>query len=138
VSASASASVGAGAGQAGPVQAATEGQRPDQVVIAMTEYLGIGVSDRHWHCRRCDYDLGPARRSYKEGCLIADRDPREVHPAIGPGAVFNFSFDPRLVRLLEFYCPRCATLIETEYLPPGHPLTWDIEVDVDALIEMRG
>jgi acetone carboxylase, gamma subunit len=111
---------------------------PDQPVIAMTEYLGIGVGDRHWHCRRCDCDLGPARRSYKEGCLIAERDPTEVHPPIGPGEVFNFSFDPRLVRLLEFYCPRCATLIETEYLPPGHPLTWDIEVDVDALIEMRG
>jgi acetone carboxylase, gamma subunit len=24
-------------------------------------------------------------------------------------------------------------LIETEYLPPGHPLTHDIELDVDAL-----
>jgi acetone carboxylase, gamma subunit len=103
----------------------------------MTEYLGIGAGDRRWHCRRCQHDLGPAQRSYKEGCLIADRDPRDVHPPIGPDPVFNFSFDPSLMRLVEFYCPTCATLIETEYLPPGHPLTWDIEVDVDALIEMH-
>jgi acetophenone carboxylase len=24
-------------------------------------------------------------------------------------------------------------LFETEYLPPGHPLTWDIDLDLDAL-----
>jgi len=23
--------------------------------------------------------------------------------------------------------------METEYLPPGHPLTWDIEIDLDRL-----
>jgi hypothetical protein len=26
-------------------------------------------------------------------------------------------------------------MIETEYLPPGHPLTHDIELDIDALKE---
>jgi len=34
---------------------------------------------------------------------------------------------------VEFYCPGCGTQIETEYLPPGHPITWDIEIDVDSL-----
>ena len=24
-------------------------------------------------------------------------------------------------------------MIETEYLPPGHPITHDIELDIDAL-----
>jgi acetophenone carboxylase len=23
--------------------------------------------------------------------------------------------------------------METEYLPPGHPITWDIEIDMDRL-----
>jgi hypothetical protein len=31
-----------------------------------------------------------------------------------------------------------VTLIETEYLPPGHPLTRDIELDIDALKEKNG
>lgn len=25
--------------------------------------------------------------------------------------------------------------METEYLPPGHPLTWDIALDLDSLKE---
>jgi acetone carboxylase gamma subunit len=34
---------------------------------------------------------------------------------------------------VEFYCPHCAQLVETEYLPPGHPITHDLEIDIDAL-----
>jgi acetophenone carboxylase len=37
------------------------------------------------------------------------------------------------VRIVEFYCPGCGTQIETEYLPPGHPITHDIEIDLEAL-----
>ena len=33
----------------------------------------------------------------------------------------------------EFYCPGCGVQIETEYLPPGHPVTVDIELDIDRL-----
>ena len=46
---------------------------------------------------------------------------------------YTFSPDPVWVRILEFYCPQCGRQIETEYLPPGHPITHDIEVDVDNL-----
>jgi acetone carboxylase, gamma subunit len=52
---------------------------------------------------------------------------------LGPSKEFNFSFDPEWIELIEFYCPQCATLVETEYLPPGHPLTWDIQIDIEAL-----
>lgn len=107
---------------------------PSDAVVPITEYLAIGLDDRCWHCRRCGSDLGPADRPYKEGCLIAERNPHEVHPTLGSDPVFNFSFDPSVVRLIEFYCPGCVVLLETEYLPPGHPLTWDIQLDVDALV----
>ena len=36
-------------------------------------------------------------------------------------------------RILEVYWPNCARQIETEYLPPGHPITHDIELDIDSL-----
>jgi acetone carboxylase, gamma subunit len=42
------------------------------------------------------------------------------------------------VRIVEFYCPGCSTQVETEYLPPGHPITHDIEIDVDRLKERLG
>ena len=42
------------------------------------------------------------------------------------------------MRIIEFYCPGCAVMVENEYLPPGHPLTWDIQLDIDKLKEKHG
>ncbi|MCS0502072.1 acetone carboxylase subunit gamma [Ancylobacter mangrovi] len=105
--------------------------------VEITEYLAIDLARERWQCRRCDHDLGPARASYKEGCLVADRDPREVHEPVVEGE-YTFAPDPEWCRLVEFYCPNCATLIEVEYLPPGHPITHDIELDIDALKARHG
>lgn len=103
----------------------------------ITEYLDLDVETERWSCNRCGQDLGSARDSYKKGCLIADRDPREVHPPVVEGG-YNFAPDPEWCRVVEFYCPGCGTLVETEYLPPGHPLTHDIEIDLDALRRRHG
>ncbi len=46
---------------------------------------------------------------------------------------YTFAPDPDWIRILEFYCPGCGRQIETEYLPPGHPITHDIELDIDSL-----
>jgi len=98
----------------------------------ITEYLGINLVEEMWYCHSCGNSLISARESYKKGCLVAERDPREIHnPRIeGP---FTFSPDPEWCRLIEFYCPECGVMIENEYLPPGHPITHDIEFDVDAM-----
>jgi acetone carboxylase gamma subunit len=100
--------------------------------IRVTEYLDLDVEREKWFCNRCGHELGPARENYKRGCLLYDRDPREIHPPLVSGE-FNFSPDPLWVRIVEFYCPSCGVQMETEYLPPGHPLTWDIEMDLDSL-----
>ena len=102
--------------------------------LRMTEYLDLDVEEEMWHCHRCGHALISARENYKKGCLFYDRDPREIHPPLVSGE-FNFSPDPLWVRIVEIYCPGCGTQIETEYLPPGHPITWDIEFDLDSLKE---
>jgi acetophenone carboxylase len=102
--------------------------------IRITEYLDLDLQAEHWLCNRCGQVIGPARENYKKGCLVYDRDPREIHQPILQGP-FNFSPDPLWVRIVEFYCPGCGTQIETEYLPPGHPITHDIEIDLDRLKE---
>jgi acetophenone carboxylase len=102
--------------------------------IRITEYLDLDLERELWLCNRCSRALGSARESYKRGCLLYDRDPREIHPPLVAGA-FNFSPDPLWVRIVEYYCPGCGTQVETEYLPPGHPLTDDIEIDLDRLKE---
>jgi acetophenone carboxylase len=102
--------------------------------IRVTEYLDLDIERERWLCNRCGHEIGPARENYKKGCLLYDRDPREIHPPLVSGE-FNFSPDPLWVRIVEIYCPCCGTQIETEYLPPGHPITHDIEFDLDSLKE---
>jgi len=50
--------------------------------VPMTEYLFIDLDSERWLCRICGQDLGDARGNYKEGTLVYDRDPREIHPSI--------------------------------------------------------
>lgn len=100
--------------------------------IRMTENLDLDVQTEMWYCNRCGQELISARENYKKGCLIHQRDPREIHPPI-LDADYTFSPDPDWIRIVEFYCPNCGTQIETEYLPPGHPITHDIELDIDSL-----
>ncbi len=102
--------------------------------VAITEYLEIDLGSERWHCRKCHHDLAPARSNYKEGLLVYNRDPREIHaPIIDERYEFTYAPDPSWCRILEFYCPGCGTLVETEYLPPGCPITHDIELDIDQL-----
>jgi acetone carboxylase gamma subunit len=103
--------------------------------IAITEYLEIDLATERWHCRRCSHDIAAARSPYKEGLLVHERDPREVHDSIIDDKKYEFTYapDPNWCRLIEFYCPGCGTMVENEYLPPGHPLTNDLELDIDSL-----
>jgi acetone carboxylase, gamma subunit len=100
--------------------------------IRMTEYLDLDLSDEGWYCHVCGHALGSARANYKEACLVHARDPREVHRPLIEGE-YTFAPDPEWVRIVEFYCPGCGTQMDTEYLPPGHPVTHDIEIDIDRL-----
>ncbi len=99
--------------------------------IQATEYLDIDITAELWVCRKCGKELISARENYKKGCLVYNRDPSEIHSHL-PELPLN-SPDPNWVRYLEFYCPGCGTMIEVEPLPPGHPITYDIELDINEL-----
>jgi len=100
----------------------------------ITESLDIDLERRMWCCNRCGADLISAERNYKEGCLVYERDPATVHNPLIEGD-YSLSPHPDFCRIVEFYCPRCGTMLENEYLPPGHPITHDIELDLDRLVE---
>jgi len=105
--------------------------------VAMTEYLAIDLEKEMWCCRRCDRELISAQRNYKEGLLVYARDPREIHrPILDPQKyAYTFAPDPDWVQIVEYYCPGCGTMVEVEYLPPGHPPLHDLQFDIDALKE---
>jgi acetophenone carboxylase len=99
----------------------------------ITENLDIDIETLEWRCHECDASIGKASDNYKEGCLVAARDPRQVwRPLIDEE--YNFSFDPAWMRLVEYYCPGCGGLIEVDVLPPGHPIPHDIELDLEQLV----
>lgn len=100
--------------------------------ITVTEYLDLDLDERMWLCSTCGKALIDAEENYKRGCLVYARDPREIHNPVFE-AEYNFAPDPNWVRILEFYCPACGVQIETEYLPLGHPITHDINIDVHTL-----
>lgn len=107
--------------------------------VRITEYLEIDLEKEQWLCQRCGQVLIGARENYKKGCLAAERPLEEVHPRlVAEGQPYSFCPDPEYVRLVEFYCPNCGTMIENEYLPPGHPITHDIDLDIDALKRNHG
>ena len=103
--------------------------------IAITEYLRIDLDREVWECRRCGTALIGARDNYKRGLRVYDRDPRQIHrPLLDPAKYERtYSPDPAWCRILEYYCPCCGTMMEAEYLPPGHPPLRDIELDIDVL-----
>jgi len=103
--------------------------------ISMTEALAIDLERSTWVCRKCGHEHGPADQGYKQGLLVHARDPREVHQAILDPQQYQQTFapQPEWVRILEYYCPQCALLVEAEYLPPGHPPLDDMRFDLDSL-----
>ncbi len=105
-------------------------------VYPMTPYLGIDLQNEIWLCRKCGEELGSAEETYKRGLLVNERDPSEVHrPLIGEEYQYTYAPKPEWCRLIEYYCPGCATQVETEYLPPGHPPVNEIDPDLEWLRE---
>lgn len=103
--------------------------------MRITEYLAIDLTTEMWECRRCGKELISAHENYKRGLLVHDRDPDDIHkPLINPDLYdYSFAADPSFTALLEFCCPNCGVLVETEYTVPGHPPVHDIELDIESL-----
>lgn len=102
------------------------------VRVRVTESLLVDTESETWHCCDCETELIGVDENYKEGCLVAERDPTEIHQPVIDGE-YTFAPDPEWCRVIEFYCPACGLMIENEYLPPGHPITHDIKIDVADL-----
>jgi len=106
--------------------------------VRITEYLEIDLQSEQWCCQPCGHSLISANENYKKGCLVRERPLDEVHPPLVEESAYSFCPDKDYCRLIEFYCPQCGVMIENEYLPPGHPITHDIELDIEALKKANG
>ncbi|NQU14888.1 MAG: acetophenone carboxylase [Desulfobacteraceae bacterium] len=106
--------------------------------VRITEYLDIDLSNEKWCCNRCNAELNSARESYMKGCLLYERPAAEIYgegKRVSENEVVSYSPDPNFLSVIEFYCPSCGIMVEVQYLPPGHPIEPDIELNIDRLKE---
>jgi len=106
--------------------------------VNITEYLSIDLEKEVWCCNRCEAELISAREPYFKGCLVHDRPGSEIYGEpveLAKGQLLARAPDPRFNHILEFYCPQCGTMVEVQYLPPGHPIPVDISLDIDKMKE---
>ncbi len=88
------------------------------------EIVGEGA-DRGYQCQRCQQSLGSVGENYKLSALVEQTELSEANRHVG---------DPRLLVDEEmvfrrFYCPGCATLLETEVARARDLPLHDIEID---------
>ena len=101
-------------------------------IVRIAENMEVNLDTERWLCAKCGHECGSARENMKYGLLVAERDPTEIHRPLIDNEI-NFAPNPEWIRILEFYCPGCGVQMETEYLPPGHPITNTTEIDIDSL-----
>jgi N-methylhydantoinase B len=75
-------------------------------------------------CLECGADLAPADGNYKDGCVPVDVELEETNVlAIAPGEWVDAP-----VVLREFYCPVCATTLDSEMTLKGMPGNQDVSL----------
>jgi acetone carboxylase gamma subunit len=80
----------------------------------------------------CGHDFGDYKRNWKLQALIFVRDTPELLSELFPP---QSTSDPDWMQLREFDCPGCSRQLEVEAVPPGYPIVFDFEPDLEALDE---
>ncbi len=107
--------------------------------MRITETVEIDLDKEMWCCSSCHAEIYSARESYLKGCLVYERPASEIYgppiPIKQDSDAISYAPDPDFMRVVEFYCPECGAIMTVQYLPPGHPIVTEIELDIDKLKE---
>jgi acetone carboxylase gamma subunit len=105
----------------------------DRILLPLGEHLFVVARDgaRVVVCD-CGHTFGPLERNWKESARILVRDTEELLEEIYDP---YHRCDPNWMELREFYCPGCFALLEVEAVPPGYPVIYDFQPDIDAFYE---
>jgi len=104
--------------------------------VRVTESLDIDLDSEKWCCHACGTAMNSAREPYMKGSLVYEKPTNELYGdtiKLSKDTSISYSPNPDYMRLIEFYCPGCGALLSVQYLPPGHPIPTDIQLDVDKL-----
>lgn len=108
----------------------------EPILLPLAEHLYV-VQKGARRLVRCDCgcELGDYRENWKTKARVFVRNSesllREIYPQM-------MHCDPEWMELREFYCPECFTLLEVEAVPPGYPVLFDFQPDIDGFYEWLG
>ncbi len=77
-------------------------------------------------CRRCGRTLCSARQNFKDGAVVKERPIEDANPLIVDPRIF---IDDEVV-FRQYFCPGCATLLETEVILATSPPVWDKQLSI--------
>lgn len=103
----------------------------DTILLPYAEHLYIVEKDDGSRVVKCDcgHEFGDYRRNWKLGALVRLRDDAASIGEIYPD---KMGCHPDWMNLREFICPGCGRLLEVEAVPPGYPVVFDFQPDLDA------
>jgi acetone carboxylase, gamma subunit len=79
---------------------------------------------------RCGHDFCDPRSNWKLEANVFVRNTQELIDELYPKLM---GADPDWMELREYYCPGCRLQLEVEAVPPGYPVVFDFQPDIDAL-----
>jgi acetone carboxylase gamma subunit len=106
----------------------------DKILVPIGEGLYIVENERGRVVKHiCGQEFGDYSNNWKLSALIYERDNLDKLQELYPG---DRAPDPDWMILREYICPKCATMLETESVPPGYPIVLNFLPDEAALEEV--
>ena len=105
----------------------------ESIIVPLAEHLYVVLKGKEKIIKcSCGHELCPFGKNWKLHALIYERNPQDGEIYLGPRAA-----DPAWAVLREYYCPCCATLLEVEAVPPGYPISFDADLDIEGFYDLR-
>ena len=106
----------------------------EKIILPYALHLYIvqkGNKERVVKCD-CGHEFGDYKKNWKLQANIHIRNDKKSLEEIYPQMMHC---DPKWMELREYFCPGCNTLLEVEALPPGYPIVFDFEPDLELFYE---
>jgi acetone carboxylase gamma subunit len=106
----------------------------DRIILPYGLHLNIVLKPDGRRMVKCDcgHEFCEYTTNWKLHALIHVRDTVEKIEELYPRYM---GCDPNWMILREYFCPRCLTQLEVEAVPPGYPIIFDFQPDIDMFYE---
>jgi acetone carboxylase gamma subunit len=109
----------------------------EKIVLPIHEHLYVVAKKGKLIVKAvCGQEYGDYRANWKMKALIYVRDSEEKYKELYPGIPEELRMpDTKWSHLREYYCPRCGSLLQVEYVVPGYPVVHDFLPDIEGFYQ---